>query len=208
MKYKDIIVGGKLYAIYYVQGGVVGKDKQMETRVHGGGGGGATYQGTGGTAPISISSTSTIHDKVYLDTGNGKEAVIEVQDWDIACREGHRMTVVWVIGQGKNSGPYVGFANHTTDELFVSKLSLERLLTGLASMNIGSGGLIAFAFAAGGIGWFIGAPFGESVGSVTAVLGFIGFFILKFYLTAKVKNNVTVLDSEIRSFLNNELILG
>ncbi len=73
MKYKDIPIEGKNYAIHYIKGKVLGKDKHLETRVHGGGGGGFTHQGTGTSGAISISSTTIIHDKLYLEDESGRE---------------------------------------------------------------------------------------------------------------------------------------
>lgn len=115
MKANSFSIGKFTYTIYYKRGIVVGKDKNFETQVHGSGGGGGTYQGTGSSVSISVSSTTYIHDKIFLQHEDGKESVLELTDWDIACREGHELLIVWIIRDDKNNGHYLAIKNMTTD---------------------------------------------------------------------------------------------
>lgn len=127
MKGSTFTVGKHNYTIYYSKGQVAGKDKNFETQVYGGGGGGGSYQGTGGSAPISIGSRTVIHDKIYLKQENGKEEVVELTDWDVACREGHELMVMWLIRSGNQRGPYVAIKNFTTDQFNVKESAIIKL---------------------------------------------------------------------------------
>lgn len=127
MQGKTFTVGKHTYTIYYSKGQVAGKDKNFETQVYGGGGGGGSYQGTGGSAPISISSRTVIHDKIYLKQENGKEEVVELTNWDVACREGHELMVMWLIRSGNERGPYVAIKNFTTNQFDLKESALLKL---------------------------------------------------------------------------------
>lgn len=128
MKYKDINIGGNNYAIHYIKGVVVGKDKHLETQVSGGGGGGYSHQGTGYSGAVSISSRTITHDKIFLQDENGKEHAVELTDWDIACREGHRMLMLWIVKGREKGGPYVCVANSTTDTILTMNHKIRELL--------------------------------------------------------------------------------
>ena len=52
-----ITIHNKEYRIYEVTGKILESNKQRELHVYGSGGGGATYNGTGGTAPVNIQSS-------------------------------------------------------------------------------------------------------------------------------------------------------
>lgn len=113
---REININEKTYEVHSVTGKVAAANKQLETKVHGGGGGGYTNQGSGYTAPVTISSTTITHDDIYLVDTNGKEHAIRLQNWDVACREGHELDAVWLIKKGKNEGPYVALRNKTLNQ--------------------------------------------------------------------------------------------
>ena len=98
-----VSIQGKNYGIYQFTGEVVDNNKQRETRVYGGGG--ATYQGTGGTAPVT--SSTTIHDQFFLIDDHGQEKDITLSNWDVTLRTGHHIQMVWIIPENKDRGPYV-----------------------------------------------------------------------------------------------------
>lgn len=108
---------GKEYEIYSVTGRVLDAKKHYETRVSGGGGGGYSNQGTGYTAPVKISSTTVIHDTIFLEDQDGKEHALELTNYNIVSREGNEMTAVWAIKKNKKNGPYVAIFNHTLSKV-------------------------------------------------------------------------------------------
>jgi len=123
----------------------------METQVHGGGGGGGAYRGTGTTGGVTISSTTVVHDQIFLQGKNGKERAFQLQDFDIACREGNNLTVLWAIRKGHESGPYFCIHNHTTSQTFFSDTALGRIF-----MRAPTAQSIRGAIVFGIIGIFIG----------------------------------------------------
>jgi hypothetical protein len=114
---QEILINGKAYEHYHVTGRVTGASKHLETQVSGGGGGGYSYQGTGSSYSAPVTSRTFTHDQVFVAAGDGKEHALKLVDWDLAVREGHDLTAVWLIKRGKSSGPYVAIQNHTTGDV-------------------------------------------------------------------------------------------
>jgi len=200
MQAQTFTAGGSKFTIYYSRGKVVGKDKNFETRVSGGGGG-ASYQGTGGSAPISISSTTYIHDKIYLDIGNGKETAIELTDWDIACREGHDMMVVWIIKDNNQRGKYVAVKNFTTDNLQIDNNNVEQLAGEKSGLLLSLGcdaAIVVLLVIAGGLYW-LGTNIG--VGAYLIPIALVGLIIYNFNKKKLIKTNTTAIKNELNSFL-------
>lgn len=106
------------FNLHSFSGVVEESGKNMETKVSGGGGGGATYQGTGGTAPVTITSRTIIHDQLFLINKEGKEKSFQLQDFHLAARKGNQLTVFWGIKSGDSTGYYFAVKNHSTEEEF------------------------------------------------------------------------------------------
>ncbi len=124
---KTITAGGKTYQLYHTTGKVEETGKNMETKVSGGGGGGGTYSGYGGTAPVTIQSTTTIHDQIFLTDNLGNEHSFQLQDFNVACRSGNLLTVFWAIKGTDKTGPYIVVYNHTTGNAFYNKASMNKV---------------------------------------------------------------------------------
>lgn len=124
---KNITAGGQQYNLYWVCGKVEETGKNLETRVSGGGGGGATFGGYGGTAPVSIQSTTVVHDQIFLTDNDGKEHSFQLQSMDVACRSGNQLSVLWAIKSGGKTGPYIAVHNHTTGQSFFDKKALNKM---------------------------------------------------------------------------------
>ena len=124
----SIAIHNKTYEIHQFMGKVEGTSKQRETRVHGGGGGGVVRNGQGATAPVRISSTTTVHDNFFLlNEESNAEKDISLQNWDVALREGHKVQVIWVIPPKSNAGPYVVVNNKNLDKVTWSKPTIQRI---------------------------------------------------------------------------------
>ncbi len=123
----ELVINGKVYEHYWVTGKVAGASKHLETRISGGGGGGYSYQGTGFSSSAPVTSQTITHDQVFLADGNGREHALKLQNWDLATREGHELTAVWVVRKGKSSGPYLAIRNHTTDDTQYNDSELAKL---------------------------------------------------------------------------------
>ena len=118
----------KEYELYWVTGAVAETGKNMETKVHGSGGG--SYGGAyGGTAPVRISSTTTVHDQIFVVDREGKEHSFQLQDFNVACRTGNEVTVLWAVRKGKKSGPYVVVHNRTTSKTYFQEAALNGIFS-------------------------------------------------------------------------------
>ncbi len=140
---------------YHFSGNVEESGKNMETQVYGGGGGGATYQGTGGTAPVSISSRTIVHDQLFLiDPITNKEKAFQLQGFNLAARKGNLLTVFWGIPYGNQSGSYVAVKNHSTEQTFYDEVELRKLFIKgwLQGILIAVGAVLLLAGLLGGAG--------------------------------------------------------
>lgn len=124
---KTINTSNKEYLLYWVAGKVMSTGKNMETKVQGGGG---SY-GNGYTAPVRITSTTTVHDQIFLMDREGKEHAFQLQDFNVACRDGNELSVVWAIKKGGSTGPYIIVHNHNTSQTFFN----EKRLLGMFSYS-------------------------------------------------------------------------
>lgn len=154
------------FELFSFSGVVEESGKNMETQVSGGGGGGATYQGTGGSAPVTISSRTIIHDQLFLINSEGKEKSFQLQDFHLAARKGNQLTVFWGIKAGDKTGYYIAVKNHSTDQEFyrddlLNKYYIKGWIQGILMLvssilllvgTLGEGGMIWAMLGAGG--WF------------------------------------------------------
>lgn len=123
---REILINGKVWRHHFVTGTVANAVKQLETKVSGGGGGGYSHQGTGYTAPVQISSTTTTHDNIFLVDGAGKEHAIRLQNWDLSVRETHQLTAIWLTKGNGKGGPYVAIHNATLGETDYNENLLDK----------------------------------------------------------------------------------
>ena len=114
------------FDLYHFTGITEESGKNLETKVSGGGGGGATYQGTGGTAPVTITSRTVVHDQLFLINKEGKEKSFQLQDFNLAARKGNQLTVFWGIKSGDQTGYYFAVKNHSTEEEYYREDLLKK----------------------------------------------------------------------------------
>ena len=125
---EELQIGSKTLNLSWFTGKVVGTTKNLETKVSGGGGGGYTSQGSGYTAPVHITSTTTVHDQLFLIDPSGQERSFQLKNFDISCRETHQVTVLWAAKKGKTDGYNVLVYNHTVNKAAFQQSSLSLLL--------------------------------------------------------------------------------
>jgi hypothetical protein len=173
-----VTFNGKTYGLWSVTGRVMDTNTRAETEVHGsgGGGGGFSYQGTGGssTAPVRITSTTTRYTKIFLLDSDGREHALELIDFDVRCRAGNGLTLVYAIPEGKEDGPFVAAYNHSTREMevntsHVAKLCEPKLIAAAAGAAIGliAGLLLHFQVASlftCAFGLWLGGVVGRRIG--------------------------------------------
>jgi hypothetical protein len=109
----SVVVDDKPCRFHYFTGKVTSSTKQKETRVH------SSQGGTVNSPTVNVSSTTIDHHEFFLMDGGGKERAFKMVNFDFPCREGQTMTVIWVIPEGAEEGPYVEVHNHNTGERHV-----------------------------------------------------------------------------------------
>jgi hypothetical protein len=178
-----VTFNGKTYGLWSRTGKVLDTNTRAETEVHGGGGGGGgfSYQGTGGsrTAPVQITSTTTRYTKIFLLDTDGKEHALELVDFDVRCRAGNGLTVIYAIPEGKDEGPFVAAYNHSTRELevntsYVAKLCEPKLIAAGAGAAIGLAAGIVLHFEVASLftcafGLWLGGVVGRRIGRQRAL---------------------------------------
>ncbi len=149
-------IGGRIYALHYTTGVVQETGKNMETRVTGSGGGGATFGGYGGTAPVSIRSQTIVHDQLFvIDKDNGEHA-FQLQDFNLACRTGQKVSVIWAIKNGKKTGKYIAVVNHSTQTHFYNEKALKNVFRLNLWLFLGVGFAAGWVYSRGIGGGIIG----------------------------------------------------
>jgi uncharacterized membrane protein YciS (DUF1049 family) len=116
-KLREIQLNGTPYTIYSVTGKVLDTSTRAETEVTGSGGGGYTHRGSGYNSQVNIKSKTTRYTKIFLLDDTGKEHVIDLVDFDVHCRTGSVLTMIWAIKAGQKKGPYIAAYNHNTQEM-------------------------------------------------------------------------------------------
>lgn len=193
------------YTIQCVRGKVVGKDKNFETKVSGGGGGGYTHKGTGGTAPVVITSRTVIHDKIYLEHENGKQKALELTDWDVACLSGHDLMAVWLLRDTSGVGPYVAMKNFTTEGELFNNGAIRHLADQhykwlrASSGSSGTGRVII------GVGIVAACVLLYNIGGqILLVLGVAALIAYEFVTRSKTEKVAKAIKQELKQFLNTQ----
>lgn len=123
--YKDrMLTTRSEYKLYRLTGTVVNASKLTTTHIYSSGG---HYDSSSNTysAPTT-SSTTIIHDQIFLMDSQGREHSLRLAGWDIASRESHLLTALWLIKKGNETGDYIAMYNHTTNEEYTKYSRLRR----------------------------------------------------------------------------------
>ena len=109
----QVIIDGITYDVHYFKGQVVGVERRDKLSIQGRGSGYISiYQGTGsGSMSSYITSETTENQRIFLQTPFGEEEHFDFVNWDIPCRNGHVLSVLWVQKRNK-SGPIFYVINH------------------------------------------------------------------------------------------------
>lgn len=186
---QKITLNGKEVNLVPTTGKVLNANKNMETKVSGSGGGGSTFRGTGYNAPVTIKSTTTVHDQFFLEDKEGREHAFQLTDFDLACRDGNTVTVLSAFKQEKKTGHFIVVVNHSTGKTYYNEKSLQK---------ISAPWLIPY------IGGFIVAMFlfiKLMEGSTAVVTLFILFIALLIYYTVTMKKNVKFVKASVNPSL-------
>ncbi len=107
---------GARYKIHARTGTVDSTDTRSETEVTGNVSGGG---GVGGySSPVSgrVQSKTTRYQNIFLTDDDGVEHNIELVNFLVPCKEGHKLTMLLLTAGSSDSGSYFRAYNHNTRE--------------------------------------------------------------------------------------------
>ena len=115
-------INGENYTVYIFRGKVL-KNRTYttsKTEVTSSGGSGVLYKGTGRIKPSDIRThtTHTDHTELYLEDSEGRQNVTEISGVRLQALAGHDVIKIWIIREGNERGPTVGFYNVTLNKFF------------------------------------------------------------------------------------------
>lgn len=105
---KTISAGGRQYNLYSLTGTILQAQKNVRVNTF--------SQNLGNRDMIDVNSS--VSDRVLLMDVLGKEHDINLTGFDVNCRVGHEITVLWAIKNGKNWGPYFAVKIHDTNTCY------------------------------------------------------------------------------------------
>lgn len=122
-----------------ISGEVIEINRSNQTHLHASGGSAhasaSTHYGghtrvTAHTSPVSITSSTSVHDDVYLLTETGEEVFLQLVNWENAgIRKGHQIQVIWldnlVNNQTKLPTPYAIVNNRSLNKVLYDNDSLS-----------------------------------------------------------------------------------
>jgi hypothetical protein len=114
-------------SVHFTSGRVGDSSKNLETHVYGSAGG-YVQGGSSYVNRTHLTSSTTVHDTVFVVDSEGKEHAFQLSDFNLAVRPGNEVSVVWLIRPGKDSGHYVAVRNHTTRQTFFHDTKLKKTL--------------------------------------------------------------------------------
>ena len=113
---QEVTIAGEPVWMEAMTGRVLGEKKWAETHVHGSGGGGSVYAGTGYVSPIRVTSTHTTRHEFWVQGANGQEICVALADSAARVRENQMVSVAWAARQGQARGPFLLLHNGASRE--------------------------------------------------------------------------------------------
>jgi hypothetical protein len=109
----SVVVDGRRCQLHHFTGKVLSSKKQKETQVS------SHSYGTQNNPQVQVTSTTVDHHELFLGDSSGVERGFQLVDFDFPCREGQTLTLIWVIPDSEERGPFVAARNHNTGEFHV-----------------------------------------------------------------------------------------
>jgi len=120
---KIFAIGGKDFVLHSFTGRLLETTTRTTQEIsgHGGGGGMVVHGPSGGYSnvnldPVDIETTTKTFKELFLVDERGKERDFELVDFNVRCRAGQVLSVVWAIRKGKDAGHYITVYNHNTEK--------------------------------------------------------------------------------------------
>lgn len=117
---EEHIIDQRKYTFCSFDGRVAEASRQRETIVSSSGSGQINRDFTGKIAsidPVHISSQTIVHDEFFLlDEETGEERYVHLQNWQLNCRVGHHVQILWIVAPKQEWGPYICLYNKKLQE--------------------------------------------------------------------------------------------
>ena len=107
---KKIVISGMELTLKGITGTVLSPQKSRETQIRSG--------SSGNSNSVSINSITIVHDQFFLLGEDGMEYSYQLKGFDIACRDGHTLSVVSATKQGSINSRNIAVVNQSTGNLF------------------------------------------------------------------------------------------
>jgi hypothetical protein len=135
---KSIRINGRQIQLHFITGTVVGTSKSHETQTAVSGGGGSAsvsnsrafgqrQQVRVNLEPVQVTSSTVVHDQIFLRDEQEQEHVFNLQNLNVDCREGHSLTVVRATWSGNQAGRYVEVVNNSLSTTYQDSATIEGL---------------------------------------------------------------------------------
>lgn len=177
-----LYLGGGTFKLSHVTGKVENASKLASTSV---------YSSGGGDYPISVGSTTTVHDQFFIRAGERVES-IQLQGWDFAVAEGHLVSAIWAVPDGATRGHFIVMRNHTTGDSSLAHRFLDARV-----VRTGGLGLWLVELILCGVAALVAAPYVELAPGIAA--GVVGVIL------GAVVWHVTIRPRFLRGFQRNGL---
>lgn len=152
----------KKYGLYEVTGAVEGETTRAETEVRG------EIPSNSGPFAGRIESKTTRYQTIYLKDDDGGKYAVELVDFVIPCREGHKLTV-----RGADKRLWFDVTNHSTGQAFedgagLAKYAFPNLVVFGAAIGAAALTFLALLMSEGGLGerLFFGVIAGLILGGI------------------------------------------
>ena len=150
IKYKNIADEPVTAEVISISGEVLEVNRSNKTHLHASGGGSSASSSNGRayarTSPVSVSSTNTVHDDIYLLTDSGEEVFIQLVNWEHAgIRKGHHVQAIWLkvnINDKKNFSTSYALVNnrdlkkvHYNDDVLTQCISVSSFFKAISQLS-------------------------------------------------------------------------
>jgi hypothetical protein len=164
-----INTGWKKYRLDSFTGRVTGMGKDFVMYTFGQNTIGAVHGKGKRWIPVSVETSTKSFNHIFLTGNDGTEHSFYLENFDIACREGHELTAIWAVKPGEERGPCIIVLNNTTKQAFFSGLEIAKMFNApsLIYILIITGSFINVYFL-----------FHNTIVAVSVILP--GFFIVRF----------------------------
>lgn len=117
---KAITAGWKKYMLYSFTGKVTGMGKDFLIYRFGQNSKSYLSEKEKWLPSVSVETKTNAFNHIFLTAADNSKRSINLNHFDIACREGHELTAIWAIKKGEQRSPYIIILNNTTRHAFFS----------------------------------------------------------------------------------------